>query len=103
MTNFLSFKWLKVFLPRSLYGRAALILVLPIITLQLAISIAFIQRHFDGVTSQMTRSVALDLQFLLDGINGADDLPAALGVVASIAEPLASTWVSVRRSFGIQI
>ena len=43
----------KNFVPRSLFGRAALILVVPIITVQLVISVMFIQRHFDGVTRQL--------------------------------------------------
>ena len=50
---------LKSFLPRSLYGRAALILILPIVTIQLVVSINFIQRHFEGVTRQMTRGVLI--------------------------------------------
>jgi len=75
-------------MPRSLYGRAALILILPVITLQLAISIVFIQRHFEGVTEQMTRSVALDLRYLLSEVNAAPDVEAAQEVRAKIAEPL---------------
>ncbi|SMX28451.1 Osmolarity sensor protein EnvZ [Pelagimonas phthalicica] len=54
----MSFKWLKHYMPRSLYGRAALILVLPVVTLQLLISVIFIQRHFEGVTQQMSRELA---------------------------------------------
>lgn len=45
-------------MPRNLYGRAALILVLPVVTLQLVVSIVFIQRHFEGVTVQMSRELA---------------------------------------------
>jgi len=36
----------KNLLPRGLYGRAALILLVPIITIQLVVSFAFIQRHY---------------------------------------------------------
>jgi two-component system, OmpR family, osmolarity sensor histidine kinase EnvZ len=53
------------FLPSSLYGRAALILVVPIVTIQLLVSVAFIQRHFEGVTEQMSAGVVLELQLLL--------------------------------------
>ena len=41
---------LKMFLPRGLYGRAALILIVPIVTIQLVVSVGFMQRHFDDVT-----------------------------------------------------
>jgi two-component system osmolarity sensor histidine kinase EnvZ len=64
--------WLKHSMPRSLYGRAALILVLPIVTLQLVISIVFIQRHFEDVTQQMTRNVLLDLRMFSEALNAAN-------------------------------
>ena len=66
------FRWLKRYLPRGLYSRAALILILPVVTLQLVVSIVFMQRHFEGVTRQMTESVVREVRLLLD------DLPAEL-------------------------
>ena len=47
----------KTYMPRSLFGRAAMILIVPIVTIQLVVSIVFIQRHFDGVTRQLSRGV----------------------------------------------
>ncbi|MBT8411799.1 MAG: two-component sensor histidine kinase [Octadecabacter sp.] len=85
------FQWLKHYMPRSLYGRAALILILPVITLQLGISVVFMQRHFEGVTEQMTGSVVLDLQFLLDQVNSAGTLEEALAVRPAVADPLRLT------------
>lgn len=82
------FAWLKRYLPRGLYGRALAILVLPVITLQLVISVSFIQRHFDGVTRQMTGSVVLELRYLIDTVAAAPDLAAAQAAVQAIAEPL---------------
>ncbi|QGX98299.1 HAMP domain-containing protein [Roseovarius faecimaris] len=61
----MSFRWLKPYLPRSLYGRAMLILLLPVITLLLVVSVVFIQRHFDGVSEQMTTSVSREVRLLL--------------------------------------
>ena len=60
------FGWLKHYMPRSLYGRAALILVLPIVVLQLVVSVIFIQRHFDDVTTQMSHSMAIELRLVID-------------------------------------
>lgn len=88
MTYRMSFNWLKHYLPRSLYGRAALILILPIITLQLTVTLVFIQRHFEGVTEQMTRTVVLDLQYLLDRVNAAPDLVTAQSIESAVADPL---------------
>jgi len=83
------FQWLKRYMPRSLYGRAALILILPVITLQLAISVAFIQRHFEDVTEQMTRSVLYDLTYVTDLVNAAPDADAARAAISETAEALA--------------
>lgn len=75
-------------MPRSLYGRAALILVLPVVTLQLVVSVVFIQRHFEGVTKQMSRSVALELRYLLDEMQGLPTEARALGTVRDLARNL---------------
>ncbi|MEC3860441.1 ATP-binding protein [Mesobacterium sp. TK19101] len=63
----MSFKWLKRYMPRGLYGRAALILILPVVTLQLVVSIVFIQRHFEDVSEQMSTEVARELRVALKG------------------------------------
>ena len=89
----MSFNWLKHYMPRSLYGRAALILILPIITLQLGISVIFIQRHFERVTQQMTASIVLDLQFVLAQVNAAPDLAGAQAVARDVAAPLGLSMV----------
>ena len=80
--------WLKRWMPRSLYGRAALILLLPVVTIQLVVSIAFIQRHYDGVTRQMTDAMALQLAFLQDQVADAPDIAAAQAALATTAGPL---------------
>lgn len=61
----MSFRWLKSYLPRGLYGRGLLILLLPVITMLLVVSVVFIQRHFEGVTRQMTLTVSREVQLLL--------------------------------------
>lgn len=61
----MTFNWLKHYMPRSLYGRAALILVLPVVTLQLVVSIVFIQRHFEGVTVQMSTELAREVNLVV--------------------------------------
>ena len=61
----MSFRWLKSYLPRSLYGRTLLIMLMPVISLLLVVSVVFIQRHFDGVSRQMTLSVSREIRLLL--------------------------------------
>ena len=74
----------RTFLPRGLYGRAALILVAPIVVIQLLVSVAFIQRHFEGVTRQMTAGVVLELRLvqkaLGHSLDEAQDLAEVLGL-----------------------
>jgi two-component system osmolarity sensor histidine kinase EnvZ len=62
----MNFDWLKRTMPRGLYGRAALILILPVVTLQLVVSVVFIQRHFDGVTQQLSRETARAVGFAIE-------------------------------------
>lgn len=82
------FTWLKRYMPASLYGRAALILLVPILTLQLVVSVVFIQRHFEDVTEQMTRNVALELEYLLDQVNAAPNARGAQNVLDQLVQPL---------------
>lgn len=79
------FAWLKRFSPRGLYGRAALILILPVVTLQLVVSVVFIQRHFEGVTRQMTQMAAREVELLLQDIAVASTPETALEAVADVA------------------
>ncbi|MCO4847521.1 MAG: HAMP domain-containing protein [Yoonia sp.] len=80
--------WIKNYMPRGLYGRAALILILPVLTLQLLVSVVFIQRHFDGVTRSMTSAVNIELRFLRDTINAAPDAEAAAQIAKSTGAAL---------------
>src|SRR6056297_4342008 len=60
----MSFSWLKSYTPRGLYGRAALILLLPVVSLFLVMAVVFLQRHFEGVTTQMTRVASREVAVL---------------------------------------
>lgn len=59
-------------MPRGLYGRAALILVLPVVTLQLVVSVVFIQRHFEGVTEQLSRETSRNVNLVARSANPSD-------------------------------
>ncbi len=57
---------LKKYLPRSFFGRALLIIILPIIFLEAIIGFAFIQRYFEQVTTQLAKSTVLQINYVLD-------------------------------------
>lgn len=79
---------LKSLLPRGLFGRAALILMVPVVAIQLIVSVVFIQRHFEGVTRQMTTSVQIEISQVLQRVNEADDLDAARAAAAELGRGL---------------
>lgn len=85
--------WIKQFLPRGLYGRAALILIVPVVTIQLVVSSVFLQRHFEDVTRQMTSALSLDFNLVLNrldasGREAAEELATALEI--QLSEPRAA-------------
>jgi two-component system osmolarity sensor histidine kinase EnvZ len=69
------FVWIKRFVPRGIYARAALILIVPVLAVQLVVSSVFIQRHYENVTEQMALALTLDLNLILSTY--ADDGPEA--------------------------
>lgn len=79
---------IKRYLPRSLYGRAALILLVPIVTIQMVVSFGFIQRLYEDVTRQMTQNISVELQLLLDTVNEAPNEAQAKADLAAIASAL---------------
>lgn len=79
---------LKPLLPRGLFGRAALILILPVVVIQLIVATIFIQRHFEGVTRQMSDSIAIEIRHLLDEVAKEGDLAAAQARASEIGAAL---------------
>lgn len=82
------FPWLKRYLPRSLYGRAALIMMLPIVVLQLVVFNAFIQRHLQKVTTQMTGTVLQEMEMIVAFGSASPTQQAMLEATAPVLAPL---------------
>lgn len=82
------FAWLKRYVPRGIYGRAALILLLPIVFLQLVVTVIFAQRHFEGVTHQMTDSMLRELTLVMRVVKETPDLKDIPLAVAQQTGPL---------------
>ncbi|WP_370211931.1 ATP-binding protein [Roseovarius sp.] len=76
----MSFRWLKRYMPRSLSGRATLILLLPVISVTLVVSVVSAQRLFEGVTVQMTTATAREILLILN-----DEDPEAEAAALEIA------------------
>ena len=85
----MNFSFLKRFTPRSLLGRALLILMLPIILLQIFIGIAFTQRYFEGITRQMTRSLGREMAVAMLVIDTSPTAEIAQARLENLSQPLA--------------
>ncbi|WP_299041628.1 ATP-binding protein [uncultured Tateyamaria sp.] len=90
----MSFAWLKQYMPRGIYARAALILLLPVIVVQLVVSVVFVQRHFEEVTQQMSSAAAREVRLVLARIGTAPSRSAIEAVTSDLA-PLAITVTPV--------
>ena len=66
------FTWIKQYMPKRLYWRAAFILLFPVIFLQLIVSVVIIKRHFEGVTEQMTGTVASQIKLIATTVEAAE-------------------------------
>lgn len=80
--------WLKQYSPRSLYGRAALILIVPIVSMQLVVSFVFIKRDLEDVTTQMTATVLREIHLLQQEAQGAVTQSDVLVQLAPLLRPL---------------
>jgi two-component system osmolarity sensor histidine kinase EnvZ len=76
-------------LPRGLFSRAILILLGPMIVLQLFVGYVFFERHYQRVTHQMTRSITLELGYIIERVEAASDVTAIERELAAIEHPLA--------------
>ncbi len=62
-------RWFKRALPRSLWGRALLITILPLVIAELLATWVFYDRVWDTVARRLSASVAADIGFTLSAIN----------------------------------
>ncbi|MFO1106291.1 MAG: ATP-binding protein [Amaricoccus sp.] len=79
---------IKSLLPRSLFGRALAILLVPIVLLQLVVGLVFFQRHYQRVTEQLSEGVALELRLAIDEAGRAATPDAARQRLQEIGRPL---------------
>jgi len=81
--------WLKPYLPRGLFARATLTLLLPVVALLVVVTIVFVQRHFQGVTEQMTQTMIREIELVRQAPDPAvtDALEIALRRIPGDAVP----------------
>lgn len=82
------FQRLKLLLPRNLYGRAFLILLVPIVIIQVVVSYVYINRHFEGVTHQMVDNVSFEINYILKTAEESIDEVDAQTKMNNLGKPL---------------
>lgn len=66
-------RWWKRLLPRSLFGRSLIIIILPLVLAQLLATWIFYDRHWDTVQRRLATSVAADIALTLEAIRYTDN------------------------------
>ncbi|NIZ12420.1 ATP-binding protein [Phaeobacter sp. HF9A] len=75
-------------LPSGIYGRAALILLMPVVVLQIVVSFAFIRRDLENITRQMAQTMSREFIMINDEIGGAQTQEEAMARLAPLLRPL---------------
>jgi two-component system osmolarity sensor histidine kinase EnvZ len=64
--------WIKKILPRSLFGRSLLIIVVPVLLLQVVTTLVFVDNHWRKITSRLAFAVAGEIAIIADDLEGKD-------------------------------
>lgn len=59
-------RWLNSVMPKGLFARAVLIIILPMVILQSVVAFVFMERHWNVVTQRLSAGVAADIAALAD-------------------------------------
>ncbi len=62
--------WLNGVMPKGLYARALLIIIVPMVILQSVIAFVFMERHWNEVTQRLSAGVVQDIAALIDVYQG---------------------------------
>ena len=86
---------LKRRLPTSLWGRSLLIIVLPVLVMQVAVTWAFFDMHWQTVTARLSEGLAGDIAWASESY-AEDPTPRNLAVIADRAQRSMSLSVDLR-------
>lgn len=78
-------RFLKRQLPTSLWGRSLLIIVIPVLIMQGAVTWAFFDMHWQTVTARLSEGLAGDVAWVVESYED-DRSPANLAIIAGRAE-----------------
>ena len=59
-------RWLNAVMPKGLFARALLIIIIPMVILQSVVAFVFMERHWNTVTHRLSAAVTQDIAALID-------------------------------------
>ena len=77
---------MKRFLPKSLYGRAVAIVILPVLVMQILVTYIFFNAHWDNVTARMSEAVAGEVALAVELYREAPSAETAQKLDAQLTE-----------------
>jgi two-component system osmolarity sensor histidine kinase EnvZ len=78
-------RWIKRQMPKTLFGRSLLIIVLPVAIMQIAVTYVFFDAHWQTVTSRLSEGLAGDIAWAVESYQE-DPSPAAFARLSKRAE-----------------
>ncbi|ENZ82104.1 MULTISPECIES: ATP-binding protein [Caulobacter] len=87
---------IKRLLPTSLFGRSLLIIILPVAVMQIAVTWAFFDAHWQAVTSKLSEGLAGDIAWAVQSYED-DPSPAAVEKLAKRAEDSMSLSIAFQK------
>jgi two-component system osmolarity sensor histidine kinase EnvZ len=89
--------WIKRILPRTMFGRSLLIVVMPLILLQAIATWVFYDRHWAAVSWRLSAAVAGDIGLLVDALKLSDS-PAATARLLERAKAQTDLEITIGRT-----
>jgi two-component system, OmpR family, osmolarity sensor histidine kinase EnvZ len=86
-------RWLRRQMPKTLFGRSLLIIVLPVALMQIAVTYAFFDIHWQTVTSRLSESLAGDIAWAVESYQ---EDPASFGKLSKRAEDSMSLSIALQ-------
>src|SRR4051794_6680258 len=78
-------RWFKRRLPTTLFGRSLLIIIIPVVAMQVAVTYVFFDAHWQTVTARLSEGLAGDVAWAVESYRD-DPSPKAFARLADRAE-----------------
>jgi two-component system osmolarity sensor histidine kinase EnvZ len=88
-------RWIKRRLPTTLFGRSLLIIVLPVVIMQIAVTYIFFDAHWQTVTSRLSEGLAGDVAWAVESYRD-DPSPEAFARLSGRAEESMSLSIALQ-------